>query len=89
MKRQPIDRPPWCGECSEDGRLVDLPNGTAGRCPRCHPTTQPGEKHDPIRSRRRSKRTRTYLTSPNCPVCGAPVVKQHHCRASVLTGIPR
>lgn len=79
-----VTRPPWCGECSEDGRLIDLPNGTAGRCPTCHPATQPGERHDPIRSRRVSKRTKLGLTSDNCPGCGTRIYRTHHCRKSAL-----
>lgn len=89
MKRAPIERPPWCGQCSEDGRLVDLPNGACGRCPRCHPATQPGERHDPIRARRRSKRTRTYLTQANCPGCGERIHRNHHCRKSAFIGVPK
>jgi hypothetical protein len=31
-------KPPWCGHCSsERERQVDLPGGTIGRCPACHP----------------------------------------------------
>ena len=31
------DRPPWCGECSDETRRqIDTPGGVA-RCPKCHP----------------------------------------------------
>jgi hypothetical protein len=39
-------RPPWCGRCDEDTRLVDL-DGAAARCSRCHASTQPGGRHAP------------------------------------------
>ena len=29
-------KPPWCGECDQDTRLVDLGDEVA-RCIRCHP----------------------------------------------------
>lgn len=32
-------KPEWCGTCDERTRLVDLPDGTAGRCPECHPAS--------------------------------------------------
>lgn len=37
--------PPWCGYCSEQGRLLDLAPDLAGRCPNCHPARQPGGRH--------------------------------------------
>lgn len=83
-----LTRPPWCGNCSELGRLVDNPDGTAGRCPICHPATQPGERHDPIRHRRKSKRTTLGITSPNCPTCGERVIRTHNCRKSALRPDP-
>lgn len=84
---RPSPLPPWCGQCSEIGRLVDLPNGFAGRCPRCHPATQPGARHDPVRARRKSARTRLGLTQPECPLCGKRIYKSHHCMSSVYSTI--
>jgi hypothetical protein len=78
-------RPEWCGQCSEIGRLIDRPNGDAARCPTCHPATQPGERFDPIRHRRVSKRTKLGITSDNCPSCGVRVYRNHTCHASALT----
>ena len=32
--------PPWCGECeSDEHRWIELPDGRAAHCPRCHPST--------------------------------------------------
>jgi len=32
--------PPWCGQCqSDDYRWVELDDGRAAHCPRCHPST--------------------------------------------------
>ena len=30
-------RPPWCGDCDERTRLLELDDGRATRCHRCHP----------------------------------------------------
>jgi hypothetical protein len=30
-------RPAWCGQCDERTRLLELDDGSAGRCPTCHP----------------------------------------------------
>jgi hypothetical protein len=30
-------KPQWCGECDEETRLVELPDGQMTRCIRCHP----------------------------------------------------
>lgn len=30
-------RPPWCGDCDETTRHVELRDGRAARCPACHP----------------------------------------------------
>jgi hypothetical protein len=30
-------RPPWCGQCHEPTRMVDLLDGRVARCPACHP----------------------------------------------------
>jgi hypothetical protein len=30
-------RPPWCGDCDEATRHVELADGRAARCPACHP----------------------------------------------------
>jgi hypothetical protein len=34
--RPPPPKPPWCGECDQQTRLIELPDGPA-RCIRCHP----------------------------------------------------
>lgn len=34
-------RPPWCGRCSELTRQVERDDGSASRCPDCHPLTRP------------------------------------------------
>lgn len=44
-RRARPDLPPWCGHCSEQGRLIDMGPGMAGRCPACHPARQPGGSH--------------------------------------------
>lgn len=32
--------PPWCGQCeSDEHRWIELPDGRAAHCPRCHPST--------------------------------------------------
>ena len=41
------ERPEWCGRCDPHTRLVDLEDGAAARCPRCHAATQPGGRHAP------------------------------------------
>lgn len=33
-------RPPWCGDCHEGTRLLDLDDQGVKRCPACHPLTQ-------------------------------------------------
>jgi hypothetical protein len=33
-------KPPWCGECDEETRLAELPDGGMTRCIRCHPLAQ-------------------------------------------------
>ena len=37
-------RPPWCGQCDERTRQIELGDGTPSRCPACHPSasTAPG-----------------------------------------------
>ena len=36
--KAPPSRPPWCGECSEQYRRLEGPNGEdLGRCQKCHP----------------------------------------------------
>jgi hypothetical protein len=32
-----LPKPPWCGECDADTRLVELDDGRMARCLRCHP----------------------------------------------------
>ena len=49
MTRRPVTRPPWCGHCDPDTRLVDL-DTAATYCLRCHAATQPGGRHDPNRT---------------------------------------
>lgn len=41
-------KPPWCGECDEHTRMVELPDGRMARCIRCHPlsVTRPAEPDD-------------------------------------------
>lgn len=46
MTRRRPERPPWCGHCDPDTRLIDLED-SAMRCPRCHAATQPGGRHAP------------------------------------------
>jgi hypothetical protein len=29
--------PPWCGECDQDTRLIEVDNSTMARCKACHP----------------------------------------------------
>jgi hypothetical protein len=41
LQRQP-QKPPWCGTCKEDTRLIELPDDRATRCPECHPFTVGG-----------------------------------------------
>ena len=31
-------RPPWCGECDQDTRMLDFDGDTPRRCPRCKPS---------------------------------------------------
>ncbi len=33
-------KPQWCGECDEETRLAELPDGQMTRCIRCHPLAQ-------------------------------------------------
>jgi hypothetical protein len=33
-------KPPWCGECDEQTRLVDVDATTVARCSTCHPTRE-------------------------------------------------
>lgn len=35
--RIPIPRPQWCGQCDQVSRQLELDDGRAMRCPRCHP----------------------------------------------------
>jgi hypothetical protein len=39
-------RPPWCGTCTEDTRLRDLPDGRVTRCPDCHPLEAGSHRQD-------------------------------------------
>lgn len=80
----PVKRPPWCGQCEERSRLVDLPNGMAARCPRCHPRCV-AARDDGRRSRaRRAVRRNQGLTQPDCPNCGARIYRNHRCHASAF-----
>lgn len=45
--RKRLERPPWCGQCDEGTRLVDLKDGRTARCGRCHAATQPGGRYAP------------------------------------------
>jgi hypothetical protein len=47
MTRRRAERPPWCGHCDPDSRLVQRPDGLAARCMGCHAATQPGGRHAP------------------------------------------
>lgn len=38
--RQPLR---WCGTCTEHGRWVDTPDGSAAHCPRCYTPPPPPE----------------------------------------------
>lgn len=39
--RIPVPRPQWCGQCDQTSRQVELEDGRAMRCPRCHPLRSP------------------------------------------------
>ena len=36
-------KPPWCRQCDERTRLIELPDGRMAHCPRCHPLAARGE----------------------------------------------
>jgi hypothetical protein len=36
-RNPPTEIPPWCGECSEGSRQLELADRQLARCPRCHP----------------------------------------------------
>jgi len=82
-KAQP-SRLPWCGECDESSRLVDLPDGKAGRCPRCHARVALARTGDKATARARRHARRVGLLDESCPACGERIVKSHRCHASSM-----
>lgn len=36
-RNPPTEIPPWCGDCNEGPRQIELDDGRLARCPRCHP----------------------------------------------------
>lgn len=65
-------RPPWCGTCDEATRLVELADGRAARCSRCHPLrglpTEPRTAEEADMVNRRAWRAAYGSLPPQTPI---------------------
>lgn len=83
MSKPRAQRLAWCGHCDPDSRLVELPDGSAGRCPVCHAAAAKA-RNDKAQNKARRRERAAGLTDDNCPACGQRIYRHHRCRASSL-----